>query len=67
MVSSCGHQVAMERERRKVAHLNAQLDAEQTQAQASLERERATCRQLKVSLETLQVLRSQSSAMWAGF
>lgn len=48
-------QTVVDRERRKVSSLNSKLDLEQLKAQDNLERERATCRQLKTNLESLQV------------
>ena len=45
----------VEREKNKVQTLNGLLSQEQSRATEELEQERATCRQLKNSLETLQV------------
>ncbi len=48
-------QTSLEKERYKVQSLNGLLDAERQRAVEELEQERATCRQLKNSLDTLQV------------
>ena len=45
----------VEKEKNKVQSLNSFLSTEQSRAMEELEQERATCRQLKNSLETLQV------------
>ena len=48
-------QEALQRERDMVAGLNDDLLSVKTDFSETLNRERATCRQLKVALETMQV------------